>query len=82
MNELQELSARFLDAEKFFKEIDDLVWKEDITYMEALMDVCDEKSIDPEELIRLKLISPALMSHLQTEGVESGMLKSSAVLPV
>ena len=72
----------FLDSEKFFKEIDDLVWKEDISYLDATMIICDEKEINPEDLVQNKLISPALESHLMLEGISSGMLKTSAMLPI
>lgn len=79
---IEELKNMFLDSEKLFKEVDDLVWKEDIQYIDALMLICDEKNINPDDLVRLELISPALESHLMTEGVLSGTLKQSAILPV
>lgn len=79
---IEDLKALFLDSEKLFKEVDDLVWKDDIQYIDALMLICDEKDINPEDLVRLKLISPALESHLMSEGVQSGALKSSAMLPI
>jgi len=79
---IEDLKALFLDSEKLFKEVDDLVWKDDIQYIDALMLICDEKDINPEDLVRLKLISPALESYLMTEGVQSGALKSAAMLPI
>jgi len=72
----------FLDSKKFFKYIDELVWDKDITYMEGLMMICDEKGIDPEELVRLKLISPILKTHLREEAEKLGQLKPSATLPI
>ncbi len=72
----------FLNDEKFYVKIDDLVWKDDITYMEATMLICDELGIDPEDLLKLKLITPILKSKLELEAEELGLLKPSARLPV
>ena len=82
MTTREDLEAMFLNSEKFFKEVDDLVWKNDSSYMESIMLVCDEKGIDPEDLVRLKLISPILKVKLQEEAVASGHLKQTSTLPL
>lgn len=82
IEEPQNASDMFLDSKKFFKAVDDVVWDRDMTYLEGIMVVCDEKNIDPDELVRLKLISPLLKSLLQEEGELTGQLKPSASLPI
>ena len=72
----------FLTSEKFFKEIDDLVWKEDISYLDATMRMCDEKGIDPEDLIKLKLICPNLRDALKKDAIELGHLPQESCLPI
>ena len=78
----EELSSLFLTAEKLYKEIDELVWMEDITYLEATMKVCEEKQIDVEDIKKLKLVSPILYSKLHSEAASQGQLKPSATLPI
>lgn len=77
-----DLEAMFLTSEKFYKEVDALVWSDDIPYLDAIMQVCDSKDIDPEDLIKLKLISPILKVKLETEGIENGSLKIGSKLPI
>jgi len=78
----EELESLFLTAEKLYKEIDELVWMEDITYLEATMKICEEKQIDVEDIKKLKLVSPILYSKLHSEATSLGQLKPSATLPV
>jgi hypothetical protein len=78
----EELIALFLNAEKLFIEVDDLVWKDDIQYIDSLMLICDEKGINPEDLVRLDLISPKLKMFLQEEAEENGILKRESRLPI
>lgn len=79
MTDLDSIKGLFLTAEKFYKEVDDVVWKDDIGYMEAVMIVCDVKGIDPEDLVKLKLISPLLMTHLHKEACENGQIKNTFI---
>lgn len=82
IDEKQQLESQFLTAEKFYREVNEIVWKDDVEYLEAIMAVCDNKSIDPEDLVRLKLISPILKSKLEEEGIAGGLLKPSSKLPI
>lgn len=78
----EELESTFLNSEKFYKEVDALVWSDDIDYMDAVMEICDKMNINPEDLTRLNLISPKLKSRLQEECTANGMLKPSSSLPI
>ena len=77
-DELETLQTLFLTSEKFYKDVDDMVWKDDISYLEAIMLVCDEKDINPEDLEPLRLISPLLKQHLIEEETASGRLKPAS----
>ena len=79
---IEELESMFLTSDKFYIEVNELVWEDDITYMEAIMLVCDAKEIDPEDLVKLKLISPLLKQKLQDEAIEVGLLKTTSKLPL
>lgn len=72
----------FLTADKFYKMIDDLVWEEDISYIEATISICTLLLIDPEDINKLKLVSPILKVKLHTDGMNEGMLRREAQLPI
>ncbi len=72
----------FINSEKFHKLVDDLVWEDDITYLEAVMIICDRTGIAPEDLMRRRLISPNLKEKLHQDGVDSGVLKEESRLPI
>jgi hypothetical protein len=76
----EELESKFLNSEKFYRAVNNLVWQDDIDYIDAIMIICDEKDIDPEDLIKRKLIAPILKSRLQDECIEKGILKKEATL--
>ena len=79
---LEELTSKFLTSEKLYKEIDDLVWEEDISYLDATVRILDEKQIDFESITKLDLVSPMLYSKLYEEASTEGFLKKEAVLPL
>ena len=76
----EELESKFLNSEKFYKAVNELVWNDDIDYIDAIMIICDEKEIDPEDLVKRKLIAPILKSKLKDECFEKGILKKEATL--
>ena len=76
VNEFDLLQSMFLNGETLFKEIDKLVKADDISYISATIVICDKKGIEAEDLLKLKLISPLLMSKLQAEGLENGLLNT------
>jgi len=82
MIEKSELESLFLTAEKFYVYVNNVVVSDDISYIDAVMQVCDTNGIDPEELVKNKLISPLLRSKLHIEAMENGMLKPESTLPM
>ena len=59
--------------EKFQTDILGLVTKHNIPYMEAIVMLCTEKSVDVEDI--MGLITPFLKDKLFVEGQRAGMLK-------
>lgn len=82
MDNINDLPDIFLTAEKLYKEIDELVWEEDISYIEATTRVCESKNIDLEDIKKLKLVAPILFDKIRTEALHQGMLKPESSLPV
>lgn len=76
-----ELESKFLNSEKLFNEIDDLVWDEDISYLDATIKILDQKQIDIESIQKLKLVAPNLYSKLYEEARDGGYLKKESSLP-
>lgn len=78
--EIEDLKSQFLDSGKFYTAVSEIVEKDDIDYLTAIMLVCDNHEIDPEDLVKNKLISPLLESKLETEQMEAGNLKREPTL--
>ena len=63
----------FYTKEKFQSEIEEIVEYHDVTYLEAIMMFCQEKTVDSEDII--PLITPYLKNKLLIEGMDCGFLK-------
>jgi len=72
----------FLTADKFFYAVEEYVWDEDITYIEATIKTCEQFQIDLEDVHKLKLINPVLKDRIRMEGTADGYLKREAQLPI
>jgi hypothetical protein len=80
MNELD--TSIFLTGEKVWEAVDNLVYEEDLTYIEATIKFCEQNNIDLEDVKKLKLIIPKLQEKIQTEGTAAGYLKPISQLPI
>lgn len=78
----EDLKDLFLNAEKFYVLVHEKVELGKLSYIEAIMAVCDELDINPEDLMKVELISPLLKSKLEEEAIELGLLKDTSRLPV
>ncbi len=75
-------SSPFLNSEKFFKIVEDIVWELDVTYIEATILACDKLQIDPEDITKLKLINMSLKDRIKNNAMDEGYLKKEAQLPI
>ncbi len=58
--------------------IESLVKKEKMTYIEAVIHVCDERGIDPADIARL--ITPPIKAKLESEGMAANLLPKTNTL--
>jgi len=54
-------------------EVDKLVYGDGMTYTEAIIEICERKEIDPEDMA--KLIKGPLKSKLEVEAMDRNIIK-------
>ncbi len=64
----------FLTAEKLYVMIDNLVWQDDISYIDATLAILEKIDMEYDDLVKYKLITPMLYEHLNDEGMSLGLL--------
>lgn len=64
-----------LTKTSFTQLVEDLVHKEKMTYIEAIIHLCDERGIDPSDVN--KLVTPGIKSKLEAEGMAANLLPKS-----
>lgn len=78
-NELQE---KFMSQAKFSSDIEELVRDGELTYIESIIQYCDENTIEIDAIS--KLLSKPLKERLRCEAINLNYLKktSKAKLPI
>lgn len=64
-----------LTKTSFTQLVEGLVHKEKMTYIEAILHICDERGIDPADVG--KLVTPGIKSKLEAEGMAANLLPKS-----
>lgn len=75
-----ELEAVILTKKKFTLMIEDLVKDKRMSYMDAVLQICSEREIDPLDVG--SLISPAIKDKIHAEAITSHMMKGGNQLPL
>ena len=75
---IMELS--FLTPTKFSTLIEEMVQEKNLTYMDACLEYCKEKNVEPESLGRL--VNKSLKQKIQVEAENLNFLPKSSSLPV
>ena len=70
------LGAKFISKDKFAEEIEALVLDTKMSYIEAIVEYCEEKGIEVESVS--KLISKPLKEKLKYEATELNYLKKTS----
>jgi hypothetical protein len=70
----------FPDQSTFQKIIEEIVYMEDISYLEAVVKYCHDNSIDAEDI--RSLFSPNLKDKIRMDAVADGLMKREAMLPL
>jgi len=73
------IEEKFLNKQKFSMLIEETVLKNKISYMDAIIDVCEKNMIDLEEVRRF--VSPAIKDKLEVEARNLNYLPKKNTLP-
>lgn len=82
-NELkEELEKKFITSEKFCQEIEQIVLKEKMNYIDAIVFFCDKNTIEVDTIS--KLVSKPLKEKLKWDAIRLNFMKktSKAKLPI
>lgn len=69
-------------SKEFFEAVDALVWKHDMTYMDAVILYCEKHNIELEAVISLIKNNDNLKSKIQMEAEDLNFLPKTARLPI
>ena len=75
-----ELEDNILTKKKFTVMIEDLVRDKHMPYMDAVLQICSERDIDPLDVG--SLISPAIKDKIHAEAIGNHMMKGGNQLPL
>lgn len=70
---------QFLTKQKFTKLIEDVVQKRNVSYMDAVINVCDDHDVDLEDV--RKFITPIIKDKIQAEAMHLNFLPRANTLP-
>ena len=73
------IENNFLNKQKFSMLIEETVLKDKISYMDAIIEVCERNNIDLEEV--KKYVSPAIKDKLEAEARQLNYLPKLNSLP-
>lgn len=71
---------QFLTKQKFAKLIEDVVQKRNVTYMDAVINVCNDHDVDLEDV--RKFITPIIKDKIQAEAMRLNFLPRANTLPI
>jgi hypothetical protein len=74
----EDMNDRFLTASKFESIIDKMVHESDYTYVEAILEYCEENSLDPEDTV--KYINTNLKKKIEVEAIMHNYLPKKSTL--
>ena len=70
----------FEDSENFSNQVEEFVKKNGGGYIEAIVELCADKNIEPE--VAAKFLTQPIIEKIQTEGEDSNLLPKGARLPI
>ena len=73
-----QIMSDFLNRAEFTKLVEKAVRDFNMTYMDAMIDICDKNNIDPEDV--KKFVGAQLQSKLEVEAMELNLLPKKAML--
>jgi hypothetical protein len=70
------LNDKFLSQSKFSSEIESIVKSDDMTYIEAIVQYCEDHNLDVESVP--KLLSKPLKERIKCEAIQLNCLRKSS----
>lgn len=74
------IETKILNKTKFSKMVEDIVHKKNLSYIDAVVHLCDDTNIDPEDVA--KFISNILKDKIEAEARNLNYLPRQNTLPV
>jgi hypothetical protein len=71
---------QFLTKTKFARLIEDVVHKRNVSYMDAVIEVCQSNEVDVEDV--RKFITPIIKDKIQAEAMTLNLLPRQNTLPI
>jgi hypothetical protein len=81
MNEDLKLT-KIIDNDKFYKDVDTLVKKHNLPYMDAIVYFCEKNGIEIETAAALIKSNFRIKAHVQSEGEALNYLPKTSKLPI
>ena len=66
------MSEEFLTKSKFSKMIEEAVVQKKLSYMDAILEICEKNNIEPEDV--RKFVSPIIKDKLEAEAMSLNLL--------
>ena len=74
------MAVKMNNSMRFMANIESIVQKTRMTYIDAVLHYCEENNVEPESLGRL--VNKALKQKIQVEAENLNFLKKSSTLPL
>ncbi len=74
------MKFKYEDKQKFSNEVESYIRKNEVSYIEAVLEVCNQQEIEPE--VAAKLLTQPIIEKLEAEGRDFNMLPRGAKLPL
>lgn len=81
MNDNLQLT-KVISSDKFYKEIESLVKKHGLNYVDAVIHYCEKNEIEIEAAASMIKSNMRIKSHIQSEGEDLRILPKTAKLPI
>lgn len=80
MNKQTKQKGHTMKQEQFLQQLNKYIGSKDVTYIEAILQVCEDNSIDPEDVV--PWVTQPLKEKLQFEGQCINILPKTSKLPI
>lgn len=74
-----ELQKRLVTKKRFSEQVEELVLKKPMPFMDAVLEICEEKSIDPGDVKRL--LTDSIRSKIEAEAMKLNLIPRGNELP-